>query len=318
MREEKSHRNRILGGLWGAIVGDALGLPAKLSTREKREQDPVTSMRGYGTYYQPPGTWWHNSSLLLCTVESLANYRLDLHDMGQRFVRWHRKGYWTPWGEVADIGDTTQKAIDHLEKGVEPVMAGDTDVNSNDNESLIRMLPIALRFANSPPDDLLNNVYRVSSLTHRHPRSLIACGFYSLIASALMKGLHPLEAYKSTLGTASKAYTRPPYLAEMAAFKRFVSGQIHELPESEIQSGCYVVDTLEASVWCLLNSSSFEETVLKAANLGGDTDTTACVTGGLAGIHNGLSAVPAKWIGVLAKRDDIGKLFDRFVEKAPS
>lgn len=318
MRQERSHRDKTLGGLWGAIVGEALGVPAKLTTREKRQQDPVTGMQGYGTYYQPPGTWSHNSSLLLCTLDSLVNHRLDLRDMGQRFVLWHRKGCWTPWGEVFDGGGTTQKAIDHLERGVEPVMAGDTDVNSNDNESLIRILPIALRFADSPPDDLLGNVYRVSSLTHRHPRSLIACGFYSLIASALIKGLHPIEAYKSALGTASKAYTRPPYLAEMAAFKRFVSGQIHELPESDIHSGGYVVDTLESSVWCLLNSSSFEETVLKAVNLGGDADTAACVTGGLAGIHNGLSAIPTKWIGVLAKRDEIGKLFDRFVEKAPS
>ncbi|HAR94608.1 MAG TPA: hypothetical protein DCR97_01375, partial [Deltaproteobacteria bacterium] len=133
MRQDKSHRDRIQGGLWGAIVGDALGVPAKTSTREKRGQDPVIGMRGYGTHYQPPGTWSHNSSLLLSTLESLVNYRLDLHDMGQRFVLWHRKGCWTPWGEAFDGGDTTQKAIERLEKGVEPVMAGDTDVKSNDN-----------------------------------------------------------------------------------------------------------------------------------------------------------------------------------------
>jgi len=106
MDKKISLRDRLLGGLWGAVVGGALGVPVEFRSREERKRDPVTDMRGYGTHHQPPGTWSDDSSLVLCTVDSLVNHELDLHDMGQRFVRWYREGYWTPWGKVFDIGGT--------------------------------------------------------------------------------------------------------------------------------------------------------------------------------------------------------------------
>jgi len=76
-----------------------------------------------------------------------------------------------------------------------------------------------------------------------------------------------------------------------------------------------VIHTLEASIWCLLNTSSFQDAVLKAVNLGEDTDTTGCVTGGLAGLYYGLEAVPKEWIYALARKDDIGNLFKRLTSK---
>jgi ADP-ribosylglycohydrolase len=277
-------------------------------------------MRGYGTHNQPPGTWSDDSSLLLCTVESLINHEFDLHDMGQRFVRWYREGYWTPWGEVFDIGGTTRRAINRLERGVEPEMAGDSDEGSNGNGSLMRILPIALRFADSRPDELLSYAHRASSLTHRHPRSLIACGFYCLMVAQLLKGSTPLDAYRSAvdLGLKTPLSLPPPSTGEgsgggkKAPFRKFVSARIHELSESDIGSSGYVVDTLEASTWCVLNSSSFEEAVLKAVNLGGDTDTTGCVTGGLAGCWYGIESIPGEWLEQIARRDDIENLFKEF------
>lgn len=312
MNQEVSRSERILGGLWGAVVGDALGVPVEFRSRDDRKRDPVAGMRGYGTHYQPPGTWSDDSSLLLCTVDSLINHEFNLHDMGQRFVRWYREGYWTPWGQVFDIGGTTQKAISRLERGVNPEMAGDSDENSNGNGSLMRILPIALRFADVPAAQLLDYAHRASSLTHRHPRSQIACGFYCLMVAALLKGSSPLEAYTASVDTGLKVYARQPYLSEMAPFRKFVSGRIYESDESDIGSGGYVVDTLEASVWCFLNSSSFEEAVLKAINLGGDTDTTGCVVGGLAGTHYGVQAVPNTWLEMMARKSDIETLFGEF------
>lgn len=311
----KKVKDRTLGGLWGAVIGDALGVPVEFRSREERKQDPVAGMRGFRTHYQPPGTWSDDTSLLLCTVESLINYEFDLCDMGQRFAQWYRKGHWTPWGEVFDIGETTQKAIERIEKGAVPEMAGDTAETSNGNGSLKRVLPVALRFANSSLDDLLGYVYRVSSVTHRHPHSLIACGFYCLMVVKLLEGLSPLDAYTAALATASKTYARRPYRGEMSPFTRFISGRIHELPESDIESGHYVLDTLEASTWCLINSASFKEAVLKSVNLGKDTDSTGCVTGGLAGVHYGVSAIPEEWIKLLVRRDDIKALFEAFVAR---
>lgn len=317
MTPKKVYTNRILGGLWGAVVGDALGVPVEFSSREGRKGNPVTGMRGYGTHSQPPGTWSDDSSLLLCTIDSLVNHEFDLHDMGQRFVRWYREGYWTPWGQVFDIGGTTRRAIVRLEQGVAPEMAGDSDENSNGNGSLMRILPIALRFADVPAARLLDYAHRASSRTHRHPCSQIACGFYCLMVVALLKGSSPLEAYTTSVETCLKFYACQPYLSKMAPFRKFTSGRIHEVAESDIGSGGHVVDTLEASTWCLLNSSSFEETVLKAVNLGGDTDTTGCVTGGLAGVYYGISAIPEEWMHLVAKGDDLGRLLETFVAKIP-
>jgi ADP-ribosyl-[dinitrogen reductase] hydrolase len=316
MTEKLSLKERVLGGLWGAIVGDALGVPVEFTSREQRTKDPVTGMQGYGTHHQPPGTWSDDSSLLLCTVDSLVNHDFDLHDMGQRFVRWYREGYWTPWGKVFDIGGTTRRAIDRLARGVDPETAGDSDENSNGNGSLMRILPIALRFADAPVDELLGHAHRASSLTHRHPRSQIACGFYCLIVTELLNGSDPLEAYHNCVEVGLKLYVKPPYLEEMGPFIKFVSGRIHELPESEIGSSGYVVDTLEASVWCLLNSSSYEEAVLKAVNLGGDTDTTGCVTGGLAGVRYGVSTIRDKWISEIAENKNLHAVFETFVATA--
>lgn len=312
MNEQVDRTERILGGLWGAVVGDALGVPVEFYTRDDRKRDPVTGMRGYGTHNQPPGTWSDDSSLLLCTVDSLINHDFDLSDMGQRFVRWYREGYWTPCGQVFDIGGTTRRAIKRLEKGVAPEKAGDSDENSNGNGSLMRILPVALRFADVPAAQLLDYAHRASGLTHRHPRSRVACGFYCLMAAALLKGSSPLEAYTASVETGLKVYAGKPYLREMAPFRKFVSGRIHELPESDIGSGGYVVDTLEACVWCMLNSSSFEEAVLKAINLGGDTDTTGCVTGGLAGVHHGVSAILKAWKGALVRKENLKKVFGSF------
>ena len=64
-------RQRLLGGLWGSLVGDALGVPVEFRPRASLTADPVTDMRGFGTHHQPAGTWSDDSSILLCTAESL-------------------------------------------------------------------------------------------------------------------------------------------------------------------------------------------------------------------------------------------------------
>jgi len=312
---EVSFRERVLGALWGAVVGDALGVPVEFTSREERKKDPVTDMRGFGTHRQPAGTWSDDSSLTLCTVESLLN-GFDLKDVGQRFVRWYREGYWTPWGKVFDIGGTTRSAIIRLSRGADPEVAGDNDENCNGNGSLMRILPIALRFADSSVEQLLYYAHQASSLTHRHYRSQMACYFYCLMAASLLKGSAPLGAYRCAVETGAKTYARHPYSQELRHFDRLLSGSIHQLAEPQINSGFYVIETLEASLWCLINSSSFEEAVLKAVNLGGDTDTTGCVTGGLAGIYHGVGSISKAWMDQVAKAKEIEVLFDEFSNEA--
>ncbi len=309
---EPDSKSRVRGGLWGAVVGDALGVPVEFRSRSRLQADPVTGLREHGTHNQRKGTWSDDTSLMLCTVDSLLRQEFDTTDMAQRFVSWSNAELWTPWGIVFDIGNATSSALDRVQEGVSAEQAGGVDENSNGNGSLMRILPIALRFANEPPERLLELSHRASTITHRHPRSQLACGFYCLLAARLLKGDAPDAAHATAIQIASGFYRQPPFAAEVPHFAKVFSPKLAALPEPEIESSGYVVDTLTAAVWCLLTSKGYEQTVLKAVNLGGDTDTTGIVAGGLAGIHGGLGTVPEGWRTALARAGDLQAMFDPF------
>ena len=306
--------SRLLGGPWGAIIGDALGVPVEFVSRENVRKNPITGMRGYGTFNLPPGSWSDDSSLLLCTVESLLD-GFDTDNMSELFIRWLTEGYWTPWGNTFDVGASTMSSIGRMMREVLPEEAGGRSENDNGNGSLMRILPVGIFFANHPVEELLDAVHRASSLTHRHPRALMACGFYCLMVSALLQGFTADEAYLYASEQATIYYAKLPYAEEMPHFERLFSTLISNVPETAIKSGGYVIHTLEASVWCLLNTSSFQDAVLKAVNLGEDTDTTGCVTGGLAGLYYGLNSIPKDWLDAIVRKEDIGKLLMQFTNK---
>ena len=307
-------RNRVLGGLWGAIVGDVLGVPVELSNRESLKADPVAGLREYGVHRQPRGTWSDDSSLMLCTVESLVE-GFNTITMGRLFSRWLYEGYWTPWGQAFGVGRTTRESIARIAEGSFPEAAGGGGESDNGNGSLMRILPIGLHAAGLPPEEIIQYAQRASSLTHRHPRSGIACGFYCLLVSSLLGGDDSDPAYRNAIRQTLEAYDeRQPYVDEFPHLARLMSGWIGGLDESQVKADGYVVHTLEASVWCLLTTSTFSEAVLKAVNLGGDADTTGAVTGGLAGILYGLEGIPVEWIKGTARKDDIQRVFRKFLD----
>lgn len=308
-------KERVLGSLWGGIVGDALGVPVEFHSRQLVQSDPVFDLLAYGTYNQPKGTWSDDSSLLLCTVDSLLRHEFDLGDLGQRFVQWMEGKHWTPWGKVFDIGGVTSAALCRIRNGHPAEEAGGAEEDSNGNGSLMRILPIALRFANESSERLIELAHRASAVTHRHPRSQLACGFYCLLVARLLNGDAPAAAHAAAIRTAKSLYRQPRFSAELAHFEYVFSPKLAALPEREILSGGYVVDTLTAAVWCLLTSRDYRETVLKAVNLGGDTDTTAMVAGGLAGVHRGLADVPENWRKDLARAGELAVLFDQYAAK---
>ncbi|WP_373528235.1 ADP-ribosylglycohydrolase family protein [Nostoc sp.] len=302
---------KTLSGLMGLCVGDALGVPVEFTSRAERVKSPVTTMLGYGTWNQPPGTWSDDSSLSFCLAECLCRgYSLDA--IANSFWRWYKEAYWTPRGDVFDIGQTTHTAIMRLKQGVVPHQAGGKVENSNGNGSLMRILPMAYCHRSLTLNELLARVHDVSAITHAHARSQMACGIYISIAVALLEGADIQTAYLQALQDIQKIYSVREFLLEKPHFGRVFSGEIAKLPVEEINSGGYVIDTLESSLWCLLNSSSYSEAVLKAVNLGGDTDTTAAVTGGLAGIYYGMENIPKQWMNQIARRQDIIYLAERF------
>jgi ADP-ribosyl-[dinitrogen reductase] hydrolase len=306
-----SKRERILGGLWGSLVGDALGVPVEFKDRATVQADPVKDMREFGTHHQPRGTWSDDGALILCTTESLLNHEFDLNDMGERFVRWMNQGYWTATGDVFDIGGATSSALLRIAKGIPADQAGGQSKESNGNGSLMRILPVALRFSDKPAEVIGSRLEITSSITHGHPRSKMACAFFGFFTSRLLLGWKPHAALEAARVEFTRCYE---HTAEFGRFDHILNDDLVSLPEGEVVSTGYVLHTLHASLWCLLTTAIFEECVLKAVNLGGDTDTTGCVAGGLAGVLYGLNAIPEKWIQSLARRSDVETLFNDFAQ----
>ena len=298
--------SRKRGGLWGALTGDALGVPVEFQDRAARMADPVTGMRGYGTHRQPAGTWSDDGALLLCSVESLVECGFDPEDMGRRFVRWQDQGLWTAHGEVFDIGIATSQALRRIRQGSPAGEAGGRDEFSNGNGSLMRILPVVLASLEGTTEALRDRIHRASAITHGHLRSQMACVYFGLLVRALMEGWSREEAVKAAAGDFVGIYERS---AEMPAFGRILDADFAALPGMAIHSGGYVMDTLEAAVWCLLTTEDFASCVLKAVNLGADTDTTGCVAGALAGVFHGENSLPAEWRGALPRQDELARLF---------
>jgi ADP-ribosyl-[dinitrogen reductase] hydrolase len=303
----------VTAGLVGVCVADALGVPVEFTRRAERRQDPVTTMRGYGTWNQPPGTWSDDSSLMLCLADSLCD-GFNLDDIGDRFCRWYEQAEWTPHGRVFDIGGTTQQAIARLRQGVPAVQAGGTEERSNGNGSLMRILPMAFCAPRLGLPETIHRTHHVSCITHGHPRSQIACGLYISMAIRLLQGDHLATAYSTGVQQVADLYQELPFRDEWPMFERVWSGAIAQVPDAEIRSDGYVVHTLEAALWCLLTTDSYADAVLKAVNLGEDTDTTAAVTGGLAGLAYGLDGIPADWQAAIARYDDVVALAQRLAQ----
>lgn len=309
---------KIKSVLFGVAVGDALGVPVEYQNRETISKNPVTDMIGYGTYNLPAGTWSDDSSLAFCLAEALTQY-FDLNTIGQNFVKWYYENYWTPHGHVFDIGIATRQAILRLAQGEKPELAGGFEETDNGNGSLMRILPLLFYLLDKPINERYDITKKVSSITHGHIRSIIACFYYLEFAKQIFEGKDKFEIYRNLQIEISNHLTSLSINpTEIAKFDRLLKDDISELDENEIQSSGYVLHTLEASIWCLLATDNYKEAVLKAVNLGSDTDTTGAVTGGLAGLLYGLDDIPKKWLQQIAKYNDIETLAERLNEKIAS
>ena len=308
-----SRDDKIDGMLLGLAVGDALGVPVEFMSREQVQRKPVDGMRGYGTHDQPPGTWSDDASLTFCLADALIGDEEGLLTrLSANMIGWLRNGLWTPHGSVFDIGITTSKAIRQLELGLVPEQAGGQSEYDNGNGSLMRILPLLLLLLDKPIDARFAWVRRVSGVTHGHIRSVMACFYYLELARQVWQGADKEQAYFATNELAGLFWTASAVDDnERQLFDRLLNGKLADLPEEAIQSGGYVLDTLEASVWCWLTTNTYADAVTKAVNLGSDTDTTGAVTGGLAGLYYGANAIPADWINAIARLNDIRALAAR-------
>lgn len=270
------HVDTLRSAVYGTAVGDALGLPVQFLPRDSYPE--VTEMIKGSELPWPAGTWSDDTSLTLATVDSLLTCEgVDIPDMRARFEDWLENGTYTPDGQVFDQGFTTVHALTQGH--------GCTNEQSNGNGSLMRILPLA--FVQNLSDE---QIAQVSGITHAHPLSVEACTVYVHAAQLILDGFSLTEA----LETASLSSEIFSYLADISSRKR-----------NEIRSTGYVKDSLEASFWCLLTTDNFREALIRAVNLGDDTDTIGAITGGMAGLAYGMESVPDSWMNALRKKEII-------------
>jgi|SRR6218665_258927 len=302
--------------LFGVAVGDALGVPVEFRSRDYLKNNRVTDMIGYGSHHQPPGTWSDDSSLTFCLAEMLTG-KYDLLRLAGFFINWQQYAYWTAHGNVFDIGIATNHALNKLSRGIRPIEAGGSGEGDNGNGSLMRILPLALILDDLPIDKQFQIVKDVSSLTHAHIRSVLCCFIYIQIAISLVHGSTIVTAIKEASATVNRFLdeTATCTNTERKVLSRILEGNLKDLEESQISSSGYVVSTLEAALWCLLKTNTYSDAVLKAVNLGSDTDTVAAVTGGLAALSYKWNSIPEKWLQTLAKRKEIEELADNLDKK---
>lgn len=296
----------------GLAIGDALGVPVEFQTRTSLKANPITTMCGYGTWNQPTGTWSDDSSLTFCLAESLTK-GYDVNDIGKSFVRWMTEGYWGAHHSVFDIGGTTRFSLQRIIDGGSPLYSGSFEEESNGNGSLMRIIPASIFFSKRDDRFLMERMREVSGITHMHFRSVFSCFIYSKLVSAILIGLEKMEAYHLAIKQIADFIRSENFnSSEVNLFNRILDGNLMELRESNVHSDGYVINTLEAGIWCFLTEDSYKDAVLKAVNLGGDTDTTGCVAGALAGLYYGVNEIPEAWKPVIARKEDIITLAKNF------
>lgn len=306
--------NRIRGFFMGLAAGDAIGIPVEFQSRKKLIENPVTGMRDGGTYEKPAGTWSVDGSLTFCVAESLLQ-GFNLSNIAQKFVEFLYQDYWTARGEVFDVGVVVAKAIQRIKEGVPLEEAGGNDEMDNGNGALNYTLPLGIYHHDLPISERFVQIAQLSSLTNRHTRSILGAFIFSEMAVWLIRGgdIDPQKAYAAMTQTINDLIEKEENLTKEARhFHRILYDNIAHLPEGAISSTAYIVHSLEACFWCLLNSATYQDAVLKAVNLGEDADTIGAMTGALAGLYYGYNNIPAQWIAQIARKDDILKLSDRF------
>lgn len=300
-------KEKIRSVVLGHAIGDALGVPVEFASRIEMDNSPVEDMEEGGTYNMPKGTWSDDTSMSLASLDSLSNNLIDYDDMMANFCDWFNKAKYTPAGVVFDIGRGTMKSLMSYMRGeAEGIDCGQKSELDNGNGSLMRIHPVVLFLASKemPIDEKIEIIHNVSSLTHGHIRSKIACGIYAFVLWELLRDPCK-DAIFAGLQKAKEFYRNND---ELCHYNRLFDKTFIVTKRDLIKSSGYVVDTLEAALWCLLTTSSYKDCVLRAVNLGGDTDTVAAIAGGLAGALYGVDGVPNQWIESLQSYEYLEEL----------
>ncbi|MGZ3460533.1 MAG: ADP-ribosylglycohydrolase family protein [Archangium sp.] len=306
-----TRQERIAGGLYGLLIGDALGVPyefrppALIPEPALIEFDPPP---GYSRAHArvPPGTWSDDGTHALCLLASLQDRNgLDLEDLGRRLVNWYELGYMAVDSVVFDVGMQTRAALAELRAGTPALEAGPSDERHNGNGSLMRVLPLAL-WHQGDDAALARDAMLQSRVTHGHMRAQVCCALYCLWARRTLEG--SADAWTDAVATFRALY--PEGLEPRKELEWAVR------PDSPFpgRGSGYVVDCLRSARDCVARGP-YERVVKAAISLGDDTDTTAAVAGGIAGLRDGIQAIPERWRSALRGRELVEPMLEKLLAR---
>ena len=298
-------RNRFRGCLLGLACGDAVGTTVEFSPRGTF--DVVTDMVGGGPFRLKRGEWTDDTSMALCLAASLTELgRFDPKDQMLRYCKWRDEGYLSSNGRCFDIGLTIRRSLTRFEESGEP-FSGPTDPDSAGNGCIMRLAAVPMFFF---PDR--EAAIKMSGESSRPTHGASECIQASrLFGAILFKALDGSEKEDILFGH------RMTGLAS-ESIQAIARGDYRVKSEDEIRGSGYVVQSLEAALWCFWQTTSFKDAILKAANLGEDADTTAAVCGQVAGAYYGEAGIPAVWLEQVLMCDDIRRLADQLHEHRPT
>lgn len=317
-----SQQERIAGGLYGLLVGDALGVPyefyeaEELPVYEEIEMEPPSGFRK--TYPRvAAGTWSDDGAQALCLMYSLLRHGMfSLKAYSDALLSWYEDGFWAVDGVVFDVGIQTANALGAYKRGISAKDCGWINPEGKGNGALMRVLPLALwHFVQGDTDpekrnrELVRDAHSQCLITHGNLCNQVCSALYCLVAQALLEGMEAREAIQEGVHALRSIYREEP------EYERELEWSVRPDIPWEGKGTGYVVDCLRSAFMTLEQASDYEDAVKRAILLGHDTDTTACVTGGLAGIRYGLQGIPKRWLKALKEREKVEHLLGLLFHK---
>ena len=293
-------KQRYQGCLLGLATGDALGTTVEFKPRGSFT--PLVDIIGGGPFRLKAGQWTDDTSMALCLAHSLLEKQgFDANDQMLRYNNWRVNGYMSSNGRCFDIGVTVSEAISQYLSHGDP-FAGPTNPFSAGNGSLMRLAPIPM-FYSSNNKQVIHFAKQSSRTTHGAKESVDACAYFATLLNKAFT-----ECDKHSLLSCSD------YQPETAKINAIQQQQYRDKNIQQIKGSGYVVDCLEAALWCFAKTDNFSDAILSAANLGDDADTTAAVCGQIAGAFYGIDAIPEKWQRKITMKNEIIRLADKLYE----
>lgn len=324
--------DRLAGGVWGLLAGDAAGVPYEFREPEGIGEfrfgiQGVTKIDPQFSHQVPAGTWSDDGALALALLDSLVqdparrDFVFDTADQGRRFRAWYETGAYTPDGVCFDIGSTTRAALEALARGVPPERSGPAGEYNMSNGALMRILPLALAPTSVDTLTLATVTARSSAVTHGHPLCQVTSVLHVLATRRLLldpdRGLAAAGAHRALTG--ARADLRAMLAARGAhdrdtAFEGFTTVTLDALEAWPRREGRGQVADAFWSAWdAFAVSRSYAETIERAVRYGHDTDTTAAIAGGLAGVWWGRSGLPPDWLAIMRGQGLVESLIERLL-----